>query len=84
MSGPGIPSVPRVPQRCVIVLPTTGEYDSRTYRIASTLAARGHEVTVLARLAPGQPASRVEITAGGCGQMMPNAGSSQRFASQAL
>lgn len=42
-----------VPQRALIVLPTTGEFDSRTYRIASALAARGHEVTVLARLAPG-------------------------------
>ncbi|MFM2105260.1 MAG: hypothetical protein RL338_292 [Chloroflexota bacterium] len=45
-----------VPQRCTIVLPTTGEFDSRTFRIASALAARGHEVTVLARLAPGLPA----------------------------
>lgn len=42
-----------VPQRALIVLPTTGEFDSRTYRIASALAARGHEVTVLARQAPG-------------------------------
>lgn len=40
-------------QRLVVVLPTTAEYDSRTYRIASAVAARGHEVTVLARLAPG-------------------------------
>ena len=44
-----------VPQRAVIVLPTTGEFDSRTYRIASALAARGHAVTVLARQAPGLP-----------------------------
>lgn len=49
------PSVP-VRQRCTIVLPTTGEFDSRTFRIASALAARGHEVTVLARLGPGLPA----------------------------
>ena len=42
-----------VPQRCVLVLPSTGEFDSRTYRIASTLAARGHTVTVIARHAPG-------------------------------
>jgi glycosyltransferase involved in cell wall biosynthesis len=43
------------PQRLVLVLPTTAEYDSRTYRIASAVAARGHEVTVLARLGPGLP-----------------------------
>ena len=30
-----------VPQRLSIVLPTTGEFDSRTFRIASGLAARG-------------------------------------------
>src|SRR2546425_79381 len=42
-----------VPQRACLVLPTTAEFDSRTYRIASALAARGHSVTVLARLGPG-------------------------------
>ncbi len=42
-----------VRQSLVLVLPTTAEYDSRTYRIASSAAARGHDVTVLARLAPG-------------------------------
>lgn len=46
-----------VPQRCVLVLPSTAEFDSRTYRIASTLSSRGHDVTVMARLAPGLPAS---------------------------
>ena len=45
-----------VPQRLSIVLPTTGEFDSRTFRIASGLAARGHTVTVLARTGPGLPA----------------------------
>jgi len=44
-----------VPQRCVLVLPSTGEFDSRSWRIAGSLAARGHDVTVLARLAPGLP-----------------------------
>jgi glycosyltransferase involved in cell wall biosynthesis len=38
-----------VPQRCVIVLPSGGEFDSRTYRLARTLHERGHEVTVIAR-----------------------------------
>ena len=42
-----------VPQRCVLVLPSTAEFDSRTYRIASTLSRRGHDVTVMARLGPG-------------------------------
>ncbi len=31
-----------VPQHLVLVLPTTGEFDSRTYRIATTCIARGH------------------------------------------
>lgn len=62
-----------VPQRAVIVLPSTGEFDSRTYRIARTLHGRGHEVTVLARWKPGlarrevhpigYPIVRVEATA---------------------
>src|SRR5512141_425790 len=51
------PTVPDeiVPQRCVVVLPSTGEFDSRTYRIARTLHERGHQVTVLARWKPGLP-----------------------------
>jgi glycosyltransferase involved in cell wall biosynthesis len=62
-----------VPQRCVVVLPSTGEFDSRTYRIARTLHDRGHQVTVLARWKPGlareeihpvgYPILRVEATA---------------------
>lgn len=44
------------PQRAVLVLPSTAEFDSRTYRIASALAARGHTVTVLARWRAGLPA----------------------------
>lgn len=42
-----------VPQRLVLVLPSTAEHDSRTYRIASSVAARGHVVTVIARMGPG-------------------------------
>jgi glycosyltransferase involved in cell wall biosynthesis len=38
-----------VPQHLVLVLPTTGEFDSRTYRIARSLVERGHRVTVIAR-----------------------------------
>ena len=46
---------PPVRQRAALVLPTTGEFDSRTYRIASALVARGHDVVVLARWRPGLP-----------------------------
>jgi glycogen(starch) synthase len=49
------PSSAPVPQRLVLVLPSTGEFDSRTYRIATTALARGHEVTVLARWQAGLP-----------------------------
>ncbi len=68
----GVPSdiVPRetvppgvVPQRLCLVLPSTGEFDSRTYRIASAAAARGHDVTVIARLGPGLPT--LELHPGG-------------------
>lgn len=48
-----------VPQRAVVVLPSTGEFDSRTWRIARTLRGRGHEVTVLARWKPGLPRREV-------------------------
>jgi len=41
-----------VPQRAVLVLPSTGSFDARAHRIAAALAGRGHEVTVLAR--PGR------------------------------
>ena len=44
-----------VPQHLVLVLPSTGEFDSRTYRIASTCVARGHTVTVVARHKAGLP-----------------------------
>ena len=42
-----------VPQHLVLALPTTGEYDSRTYRIARALVERGHRVTVVARARAG-------------------------------
>ena len=44
-----------VPQHLVLVLPSTGEFDSRTYRIATTCIARGHTVTVVARHKAGLP-----------------------------
>jgi len=48
-----------VRQRLLLVLPTTAEFDSRTYRIASAAARRGHEVTVVARSAVGLPDEEV-------------------------
>ncbi len=43
------------PQRLLLVLPSTGEFDSRTYRIATWAIDRGHQVTVLARWKAGLP-----------------------------
>ncbi len=40
-------------QRLTIVTPTTAQFHSGTYRIASSATARGHQVTVIARWAPG-------------------------------
>ncbi len=51
------------PQRAVIVLPTTGEFDTRSQRIAAGLVARGHEATLVARWSPGLP--RTEVTPDG-------------------
>jgi glycogen synthase len=53
MSATPPPADPIVPQRAVLVLPSNGSFDSRTYRIARTLVERGHTVTVLARLMGG-------------------------------
>lgn len=44
-----------VPQRLVIVVPTSGAFDSRAFRIASAAVARGHAVTVLGRAEAGRP-----------------------------
>jgi len=52
-----------VPQRAVIVLPSSGAFDGRAHRIAAGLASRGHEVTVIARPGPGLP-SDVEDPSG--------------------
>ncbi len=48
------PAVP-VPQSAVLVLPSTGEFDSRSQRIAEGLARRGHAVTMLTRGGPDLP-----------------------------
>jgi len=55
---PTIPSEPPaspgepVPQRAVIVVPASGAFDGRAHRIAAGLAARGHDVTMIARPDP--------------------------------
>jgi glycosyltransferase involved in cell wall biosynthesis len=58
------------PQRITFVLPSSGAWDSRTRRMAVSLAARGHDVLVLARaeadlpdrevIAPGAVLRRVD------------------------
>lgn len=52
-----------VAQRAVLVLPSTGAFDSRAWRIAGSLAGRGHQVTVVARSGPGVP-DQEEASAG--------------------
>jgi glycosyltransferase involved in cell wall biosynthesis len=47
------PAPEPVRQRATLVLPSSGAFDSRAWRIASALAARGHDVTVMGRLEPG-------------------------------
>ena len=42
-----------VPQHLLLVLPSTGEFDSRSYRIATAMMTRGHKVTMLARWKAG-------------------------------
>ncbi|MBI2776434.1 MAG: glycosyltransferase family 4 protein [Chloroflexi bacterium] len=44
-----------VPQRVTFTLPSSGAFDSRTRRMAMTLAARGHDVLVIARVEDGLP-----------------------------
>jgi glycosyltransferase involved in cell wall biosynthesis len=46
---------PAVPQAICFVLASSGEFDSRTRRLATDLAARGHRVTIVARAAAGLP-----------------------------
>ena len=48
-----VPPMAVVPQHLVLALPTTGEFDSRTYRIARACVERGHRVTVIARWRAG-------------------------------
>ncbi len=50
-------------QRLTLILPSTGAFDSRTWRIAASVAARGHAVTVVARQGEGLAAD--EMTSAG-------------------
>lgn len=43
------------PQRAVFLLASSGAFDSRALRLAESLACRGHQVTILARLREGLP-----------------------------
>lgn len=63
---PAPPPAERAPafaQRVTFVLPTTGEYDSRTRRMSRDLARRGHVVRIVARR--GEVVPDVEVTAEG-------------------
>ncbi len=53
-------------QRLCIVVPTAASHDSRTRRIASSVAARGHDVVVLAR-SPGEAPTGTADEANGDG-----------------
>ncbi|MCI0581387.1 MAG: glycosyltransferase [Chloroflexi bacterium] len=53
---PGTAGADPVPQAVCFVLASSGEFDSRTRRFATDLAARGHRVTIVARVAEGLPA----------------------------
>jgi glycogen(starch) synthase len=46
-------------QRALLVLGSSARFDARAHRISSTLAARGHHVTMIGRLEPGLPAREV-------------------------
>ena len=61
--GPAIVTPPMAsptPQRLVIVVPSPADHDSRTARIAGSVASRGHEVTVLARSGADAPAGTTD------------------------
>ncbi|MEO7665109.1 MAG: glycosyltransferase [Candidatus Limnocylindrales bacterium] len=51
------PPEPPVAQRLTFTLPSSGAFDSRTRRMATSLAERGHDVLVLARTEDGLPGS---------------------------
>jgi glycosyltransferase involved in cell wall biosynthesis len=48
-AAPDPAGLPIVPQRLVLVVPSDASRDSRTDRIAASIAARGHTVTIIAR-----------------------------------
>ena len=50
-----VPSRSVARQACTVVLPSSGAFDSRAWRIARTLAGRGHDVTIVARSEDGLP-----------------------------
>ena len=48
-------AAPPVPQAICFVLASSGEFDSRTRRLVTDLAKRGHRITIVARAAEGLP-----------------------------
>jgi glycosyltransferase involved in cell wall biosynthesis len=49
------------PQRVAIVIPSSGRFDSRTMRMARSLAGRGHAVVVHARAGADAPAGETRV-----------------------
>ncbi len=62
LEAPAAGARPIVPQHLLLVLPSTGEFDSRSYRIASELLRRGHRVTMMARWKAGLPEEELDPT----------------------
>lgn len=68
-----------LPQRITFVLPSSGEFDARTRRMALGLGERGHDVLVIARAERGLPDR--EALAPGVALCRVDAGSAPRAAS---
>ncbi len=61
MTGTATSSGEPRPQRLAIIVPSPASYDSRTWRIASSVAQRGHDVVVHARAGGGTPVGETRM-----------------------